>query len=698
MAEPDPEALGELAAVDNLPPDLLAPPRARITIGGPRPDDATTDYRPDAFEAAAEVARRRYPNVPLAVLPESSTEGPLQAVTSLGRGLAAAPGNVGRVAETAMGRLADPGFYATQPPPDVTPGGMQAPPYVAPGQGSTAARVGGTIIGAPLKATIDRVMLPGKTISGEFNPFTQDTEAADWAAETAMGMIARGVSGGAPAGSLGATGGKLKQPAIGEVASLERPPTGNLNPLANERVTFRGKEPKDFTPEDWQAFGQNYGVQNLGPLSPLQTFTDVNGKPFQVPGGTEGKFTYYDLLHMKANPINPALVDRALHGDMQRKLGRTMTPDNLSDADVWNGLVFGMTSPNNPLLPNQMSQSRLRLRTPEMLDDLASSIPWQAGDVVPAATRKAASDRIANRYGLGAAPAGIGTRGTQDYTRIAEMAQLFKQNPAFFRKQPGEDWGQAVERISSQLTGLSMKTGSFGTVWQNPAEAAISAIDRHMARELDKRGGIFASPQERANWENRGVKLWNKRNPENQATGFTDMVGKSGSDGFLGEMLLSHVGNAAKPKFRRGTGEINPNIPSHLADAEFVREPKTVFKMGRAYKQALAVNQRLADESGLNLFMSQWLEWDRIRNRFEPHENMFPGLSNLPAPSVDQLRGVDVAHRQTGHKTYGKTAEGTLKPTRPFAGNPSALGYLGLAGVAAPSAMSEMFRQDEGGR
>src|SRR4051812_44659313 len=123
--------MGELAAVDNLPPDLLALPRARITVGGP-------DYRPDAFEAAAERARARYPNVPLAVLPESATEGPLQAATSLGRGFAAAPGNVGRAAETVMGRLADPGFYATQPP--VAAPGIQAPPYVAPGQGSTAAR------------------------------------------------------------------------------------------------------------------------------------------------------------------------------------------------------------------------------------------------------------------------------------------------------------------------------------------------------------------------------------------------------------------------------------------------------------------------------------------------------------------------------------------------------------------------------
>jgi hypothetical protein len=344
----------------------------------------------------------------------------------------------------------------------------------------------------------------------------------------------------------------------------------------------------------------------------------------------------------------------------------------------------------------------MRLRTPEMLDDLASMIPWKAGETPTVQQRKIVNDQIAGRYGLDAASkGGLGTRGTADYSRVAEMAQLFKQNPDFFRKAPEESWTQAVERISSQLPGLSMKTGSFGTVWQNPAEAAISAIDRHMARELDKRGGIFETPKERTDWENRSVSLWNKREadrvaaetekggkvtPADPATDFDDMLAKSGSDGFIGEMMLDHVGKALTPKFRTTKGEINPKLPEHLAKADWVKEPETVFKVGKAYKQALEVNQKIADEHGLNLFMSQWMEWDRIRNRFEPHENMFPGLSKLPAMSLDQLRMVDQAHKQTGHKTYGKTDEGTLQPTRPFSGNPSQMGYFGLLGTLGGAA------------
>ena len=129
-------------------------------------------------------------------------------------------------------------------------------------------------------------------------------------------------------------------PGIGH-NSFHMPPTGSKNPLDNVDVTFRGKEPKEFTADDWQAFGEHYGIKNIGPLSPLQTYKDVNGKEFHLPGGTEGKWTYVDLLHMKANPIILENVDRATHAEMQRKLGRTMTPEVQDDAQVGTACYLG---------------------------------------------------------------------------------------------------------------------------------------------------------------------------------------------------------------------------------------------------------------------------------------------------------------------------------------------------------------------
>jgi hypothetical protein len=166
-------------------------------------------------------------------------------------------------------------------------------------------------------------------------------------------------------------------------------------------------------------------------------------------------------------------------------------------------------------------------------------------------------------------------------------------------------------------------------------------------------------------------------------------------------MLLEYVGNAKTPKFRTAKGEINPALPEHLQQSDWVVEPQTVFKMGDAYKRALDINDQIARQHGLGLFGSQWMEWDRIRRRLEPHENMMPGLERMPAMSVDQLRQVDAQHRISGHKNYTKVDEqgrklkdvpdderaasgAFLQPTR-RTNNPAGFGYfaLPLAGIPA---------------
>jgi hypothetical protein len=238
-----------------------------------------------------------------------------------------------------------------------------------------------------------------------------------------------------------------------------------------------------------------------------------------------------------------------------------------------------------------------------------------------------------------------------------------------------------------------MKTGSFSGVWQDPYNAAISAIDRHMAREFEKRGGLFLNPAEEEAWRQKTIKSWNK---DRELTGdsaikdWNSLMQQKGSDSFLGEKLLEYVGAHSKPQTRLKSGELNPDVPAHLQTPGFY-EPENALIMGEAYKRALAVNQLAANESGLNLFMSQWLEWDRIRKRFEPHESQFPGLGKLPAPSKQQLESALAAHVETGHWDVSKKpgASPEMKPTRPLGRNPSEMGYLGLAGGAALGSIAD---------
>jgi hypothetical protein len=518
---------------------------------------------------------------------------------------------------------------------------------------------------------------------------------------TRGGLAASRAAQQAPAEAEGA----LAAAARSEVRPAQPEMTYSMNPRDEIPFTFQGRNPSEWTPEEFQEVGRRFGVENLGPASPPQTFRYADESEFRIPGGLEGKFTYHDLLDMKAQGIDPSKIDRGLHTQIQQKILRTMTPDDVTDARVWDGLVFGMTSPNNPLFPNQLAQSRLRLRDPKMLDDLSSMIDWAPGQAVDKEARMAANNRIASAFGLDAAgKGGLGARGSADYTRVAELAKMFKENPGFFRKSEAEGWDQFVERISSQVAGLSMKTGSFGSVWQDPATAAISAIDRHMAREFEKTGGLFRDEAQRLAWETRAVDRWNKANPDRQVTSFYDLRQAPGADGHIGGMLLEFVGDAKSPKYRttvlsgpdKGKKIVNPKLPPHLRDAQFVVEPETVSLMGEAYRRALDVNDRIARENGLGLFGSQWMEWDRIRRRLEPHENMFPGLERIPAMSREQLRAVDAEHALSGHKNYTKVDEQGrkmrnipddeipegmfLQPTRPRP-NPARFGYFGAAGA-----------------
>jgi hypothetical protein len=472
--------------------------------------------------------------------------------------------------------------------------------------------------------------------------------------------------------------------------------TGSMSPLDNKDLTFRGKQPAEWTAEDYADIGDQLGIPNLGPATPPVAFKYQDGSAFEIPGGLDGKFTYWDMLSIKAQGIDPSRIDPKLHAEIQKKILRSVTDDaGASDAQVWSGLMFGMTSPNNPLFPNQLSASRLRLRDPKMLDDLSSMISWKPGEEVSAAVRKKANDEIARKLGLGAGSGGgLGTRGTADYTRIAELAAMFKKNPEFFRKGPNEQWDHFVERVSSQVAGLSMKTGSFATVWQDPAKAAISAIDRHMAQQFERAGGLFRDEAQRLKWENGVVKKWNEENPNRSVDSFYDLRQTDGADGHIGYELLQYVGDAKHKKLRTKGGDFGKDVPARMREANWVVEPDKYYQMGEAYRRALDLNDAAARKSGLGLFGSQWMEWDRIRRRLEPHENMFPGLERMPAPSVEQLKTPDAEHLASGHKNYEKVRDEagvvSLRPTKPRP-NPAPFGYFGLGAATVGGAGAAML-------
>ena len=461
--------------------------------------------------------------------------------------------------------------------------------------------------------------------------------------------------------------------------SLPASVSGSFDASQNVPMTYKGMQPSELTSSQVADLGDALGIENLGPLNEAVSFPYEagGGERFDIPGGLEGKFTYEDMLKMKASGIDPSRIDPELHRGIQRKLMLSMDePQGLSDAKVLSGLTFGYTSPNNPLTPNQLATSRLRMNSMEDLDRIISSRPWALSDAVTKDQRENFSEELANRMGLGAASkGGIGARGSVDYSGYTDFLDLFRRDPSFFHRGEGEDWTALVERLATQVPGLSNKTGSFGVAWQ--PDAGVSAIDRHMAnRYMDT---ILADPAKREAFEKRALNLAatraaaeGKKAPES----FADL-----NKGLIQELLLAEVGNSPSPKFRLKTGDINPAVPDYLAGVDWISEPEKAELMGQTYKDVVNANEEAMVASGLHLFGNQWNIWDRIRQRLEPHENMFPGLENIPRLSVDQMRIVDAAHGLTGHKNYSKDAEFRLQPTK--AGDYRKFRYFAEGGFAA---------------
>ena len=437
-------------------------------------------------------------------------------------------------------------------------------------------------------------------------------------------------------------------------------------------IEFNGKPPSMWTPEDFEAYGAQYGVPNLGPLSPIENVSGVD-----VPGGLGGEFTYYDLMHLKSSALDPNAMPEDVSRGIQRKFSRTLTPDPEDDTQLFNRYAFGMLSPNQPLTPNEFEAARIMARSDDDIAAWADRVPWEFGDKIGKPERMAAQRRDAKLLGTNAVDqGGIGVKGTADYTNISELAKTFEGGDAgWWRKSPDESWADLLTRVQSQGRGLSSKVGSFSTVWQDPGDASISAIDRHMARKFEPH--LFEDQAEYDKYAAAAVKKYNEQLGKIQDAQSSHAAGKlsdkkyhkklgklvspdgapvssieeipnrPGGPSLLDDIRMNMITATKSRTLRNPKGELN-TVPE-VEGVDWIREPNKAEIIGDKYNKALAINQADADARDLGLFESQWNQWDRIRGRLEPHEIMFPGLEKLPPMSKEQLALAMAEHKKAGY-------------------------------------------------
>jgi hypothetical protein len=452
--------------------------------------------------------------------------------------------------------------------------------------------------------------------------------------------------------------------------SLPAGVTGSYNAAEDVPFTFRGKGPTEMTSSDVADLGDALGVSRLGPLNEPQSFGNVGGSgDVRIPGGLNDKFTYEDMMYLKGQGIDPSTLDPSFHQDLQAKLMRSMQPDTgtLPDAQVLSGLHFGITSPNAPLLPNQMTMSRFRPSSQEQVGQMIGLRPWGLNDPVSGADREVLDSAIAQKYGINAGSAGgLGIRGSMQHDRLPDLHDLFLRDPTFFHRGADEPWSNLVERVANQVPGLSNKTGSFGVAWQ--PDAGVSAVDRHMLAQYG--GNVFENPEDYDAFKQRALALYQK-DAVSKGRSVIPQAYEDLPHGFQQDMLLGAAGKNPGGMFRLKSGDINPALPEHLSATDWIAEPSNYKLMGPGYRRVVEANEDAMQGSGLSLFGNQWNIWDRLRRRLEPHENMFPGLELVPRPNVDQLQDVSRNYTLSGHKNYSKVPGADefdiprLQPTKP---------------------------------
>lgn len=559
-------------------------------------------------------------------------------------------------------------------------------------------------------------------------------------------------------------------------------------------VSLRGKPIAEWGPADFHEYGKKYGVPNLGPedeqawrdsleevvaTNPRPQYANENPRVYTIPGGldSEEPFTYYDLLHLKQQAIDPNELPPGVHQKIHDRIMKTMDgPGPPSDTQIFNQLSFAIMSSNNPLTPNELGLARMMAKGPEDIRAIGSLIPWkpraspqEVMDAVykeadPEILAKIAKDKKFNSKSVGdqatavrwmysakiqkargiqaAKDGGIGATGSANATYLAELGKMMTERPDFFRFDPArypgmspeEQWKTFVNELSTQTLGLGPKTGSFGAVWQAPSTADISAVDRWMAKaglddmlptDAEKRewmkGAVVAFNNSQAVKYDKARKTYQKdldrytkaeakykqrvqaakkagrkiperskshpEKPKKQKKGrkaksFADITNVSGGEGFLSDYALKLTTKSGDKK--KMTGKL---VPDHYRDVDWVTgTPTHVEMMGPYYERALEGVAGRARERGQHIFSSQWYEWDKLRQRLEPHEIMFPGLEKLPRMDMDQIRAVRDRHSDAGYLA-------DRGPVRPLLNVPTSA-YWGLGGVAAGSGLGALSQKN----
>jgi hypothetical protein len=169
---------------------------------------------------------------------------------------------------------------------------------------------------------------------------------------------------------------------------------------------------------------------------------------------------------------------------------------------------------------------------------------------------------------------------------------------------------------------------------------------------------LFPDEAAKQSWADTILKKFNDARGTNVKS-IDELQHVKGGPGFLSEEALNYVSAPRQAKrLTKGRGKRdtftppnwNEKAPKALQNTKWIGDPPEGFELtNEGYLRALKDQSVTAKMHGQNLFSHQWYVWDKMRQRLEPHEVLFPGLEKLPRMSMEELRDARAAHAATGY-------------------------------------------------
>lgn len=392
-------------------------------------------------------------------------------------------------------------------------------------------------------------------------------------------------------------------------------------------------------------------VQHFGPgaaETPVVPFSDLKSRrELHIPGGLgpdAPPMTLADQAKISAQGIdyNTLHPENALA--IHKRLVQSVDPGaNPSDLEMMNRLGFGVTSGNAPITKNLIEWAQMRPRSKGEMAEWADYSPVGIGESMPSPEAANALNRSINEaYGVQAGErGGTGVANTANRQYVSDLAAMLREEPDFFRKQPGEPDSQYVERLINQVRGLGPKTGSLGFAMVEPQTTNISAIDRHIADLTREK--VSNAPATADLYEQQMLNAYNRDKPPEARTPEIGLArieaGEAGPD-----IEASHFRDiVSSPQTRMykdaRTGQPRADLPKHLRDLPFY-EPKQSAEIGPIYNEALKQIEEGGKPRGIGGFSNQWHDWDFQRSRAEPHAGMNPMATEMERLTPEEYKQV----------------------------------------------------------